>query len=84
MEKERRYEQVELDISLVMPGSLLNVWIWNSEQRSQLTTKVGHQQASSDEKGRELNWKHQHLAVSKEKSTGVCERELGGVWCDGI
>lgn len=70
MEKEERCEQVELDISLVMPGSLLNIWIWNSEQRSQLTTKVGHQQKGSDEKGRELNWKYQHLAVSKEKSKG--------------
>lgn len=70
MEKEEKCEQVELDISLVMPSSLLNIWIWNSEQRSQLTTKVGHQQTGSDEKGRELNWKHQHLAVSKEKSKG--------------
>lgn len=70
MEKEGRYEQVELDISLAMPSSLLIMWIWNSEPRSQLTTKVGHQQTGSDEKGRELNWKHQLLAVSKEKSKG--------------
>lgn len=46
-EEVERYEQVEFALSLVMPNSLLSIWIWNPEKKSQLTMRVGHQQTGS-------------------------------------